>query len=148
VIREGKNLPADVLDRVPSVVAKIAEESDVVAMYAFGSLVESGLNPLSDMDFAVLLSDSLSKGERFLKSIDLFGLFNETLKTDEVDLVILNDAPYGFADHILKTGRLLHCRDRGQLIDFIEKTKKVYLDFKPVREQFDQSFLEGIGYHG
>lgn len=148
MIREGKKLPSDVTSKIPNVVSKIGEDQEVVALYAFGSMVESGLKPLSDLDFAVLLSGSLDKGERFRKSIDLIGIFNETMRTDEVDLVILNDAPHGFADHILKTGRLLHCRDQGRLVDFIEKTNKLYLDFKPAREQFDHSFLEGIGYHG
>ena len=48
----------------------------------------------------------------------------------------------------MKTGKLLYCRDQNRLIDFIEKTKKLYLDFKPVRDQFDRVFLEGIGRTG
>ena len=67
--------------------------------------------------------------------------------TDEVDLVILNDAPDRFAHQILKTGKLLY-GNPIQLTDFIEKVNKQYLDFKPIRDQFDRVFLEGIGYHG
>lgn len=148
MIREGKKLPVDVLTKIPTVISKIAEDKDVVALYAFGSLAESSLKPLSGLDFGVLLSDSLDKQKRIHKSIDLIGILNETLKTDEVDLVILNNDPLRFTYHILKTGKLLYCRDQNRLIDFIEKTKKLYLDFKPVKDQFDRVFLEGIGYHG
>ena len=116
-------------------------------MYAFGSLAESNLKPLSDLDFGILLSDSLDKHERFQKSIELIGILNEALKTDEVDLVVLNNDPMRFAFHVLKTGTLLYCRDQNRLIDFTEKTRKMYLDFKPARDRFDRAFLEGIGYH-
>ncbi len=148
MIRDGKKLPIDVMTKIPGVIAKIAEDKDVVALYAFGSLADGNLKPLSDLDFGILLSDSLDKQERFKKSIDLIDTFNESLKTDEIDMVILNDAPLRFAYHILKTGKLLHCRDKNQLIDFVEKTIKLYLDFKPARDQIDQAFLEGVGYHG
>ncbi|KKL81480.1 hypothetical protein LCGC14_1994370 [marine sediment metagenome] len=148
VIRDGKKLPADVMTKIPGVIAKIADDRDVVALYAFGSLADGNLKPLSELDFGILLSDSLDKQERFKKSIDLIDTFNETLKTDEIDIVILNDGPLRFAYHILKTGKLLHCRDKNQLIDFVEKTIKLYLDFKPARDQIDQAFLEGVGYHG
>ena len=124
MIREGKKLPVDVLTKIPKVILKITEDKDVIALYAFGSLVESNLKPLSDLDFGVLLSYSLDKQERFYKTIDLIGIFNETLKTNEVDLVILNYDPIRFAYHILKTGKLLFCRNQNQLIDFIEKTVK------------------------
>ena len=148
MIREGKKLPVDVLTKIPKVILKITEDKDVIALYAFGSLVESNLKPLSDLDFGVLLSYSLDKQERFYKTLDLIGIFNETLKTNEVDLVILNYDPIRFAYHILKTGKLLFCRNQNQLIDFIEKTVKFYLDFKPARDQYDQIFLKGVGYHG
>ena len=148
MIREGTKPPADVLSKIPDVITKIKKDTDVIALYVFGSVVESNLKPLSDLDFAILLSDSLERNDRFYKSIDLIGLFNETLKTDEVDMVILNDDPVGFAFNIVNTGKLLYCRDQGRLLDFIEKTTKLYLDFKPVRDQFDRIFLEGIGYHG
>ncbi len=100
MIRDGKKLPADIMIKIPGVIAKIAEDKDVVALYAFGSLADGNLKPLSDLDFGILLSDSLDKQERFKKSIDLIGTFNETLKTDEIDMVILNDDPLRFAYHI------------------------------------------------
>ena len=148
MIREGKKLPADVQTKIPAVIAEIAEDKDVIALYGFGSLVEGTLKPLSDLDFGILLSDSLNKQERFRKSINLIGIFNKRLNTDEVDLVILNDGPFGFAYNIVKTGKLLYCLDQRRLIDFVEETTKMYLDFKPTRDRFDRTFLEGIGYRG
>jgi hypothetical protein len=146
MIRDGKKLPANVTTKIPAVTAKISADEDVVAFYIFGSLARGNLKPLSDLDFGILLSRSLDRKQRFDKHLDLVGIFTETLKTDEVDLVILNDAPLRFARQILSTGKLFFCRDQNQLVDFIEETNKRYLEFKPALEQFDQAFLEGIGY--
>jgi predicted nucleotidyltransferase len=148
MIREGKKLPEDILEDLPTLIQKVAEDPDVAALYAFGSLAEGSLKPLSDLDFGVLLREGLDKREQFQKCLDLLGLFNETFKTDKIDLVILDDAPLRFAYHIVKTGKRLYCRDPQRLIDFSETTTKRYFDFKPVREEFDRGFLEGIGYHG
>jgi len=148
MIRDGKKLPANVTKKIPKVIAKIAEDKEVVALYAFGSLARGDLKPLSDLDFAILLSASLDRRDRFNKSIDLIGIFNHILKTDEVDLVILNDAPLRFAFHIVTTGKRLLCQNQDRLVDFVDKTTKQYLDFKLIRDRFDQAFLKGIGYYG
>ena len=61
--------------KIPRVIAKIAEDKEVVALYALGSLAEENLKPLSDLDIGILLSDSLDKQDRFKKSIDLMDTF-------------------------------------------------------------------------
>jgi predicted nucleotidyltransferase len=148
MIRDGKKLPKDVLNKIPQLTQKISVDTDIVALYAFGSLAEGRLAPLSDLDFGVLVSKQLSKQQRSEKHLELLGTFNRLLNSDEVDLVVMNDAPPRFAYKIIRTGKLLHIGDKGQIIDFFEKTSKYYLDFKPIRDIFDNAFLEGIGYHG
>ena len=73
---------------------------------------------------------------------------NSVFRTDEIDLVVLNDAPLRFCHRILKTAKLLHLGNKSELIDFREKTVKLYLDFRFFRDAFDRAFLEGVGYHG
>ncbi len=51
MIRDGKKLPADIMRKIPGVIAKIAEDKDVVALYAFGSLADGNFKPLNDLDF-------------------------------------------------------------------------------------------------
>jgi uncharacterized protein len=148
MIRENKKLPANITEMVPKVIDAIADDPAVSALFSFGSLAEGRLTPLSDLDFAVLISSRLSKRERFEKHIELFGVFNSVLRTDEIDLVVLNDAPLKFSHQILKTGKLLHIGNRFELIDFSEKNVKLYLDFRFFRDRFDRIFLEGVGYHG
>jgi predicted nucleotidyltransferase len=148
MIRENKKLPPDVFGKVPEIVEAISSDLDIAALFAFGSLAEGRLAPLSDLDFAVLLSKRLSRRQRFEKHLALIGVFNSVFRTDEIDLVLLNDAPLKFGHRILKTGKLLHLRNKEELVDFREKVVKLYLDFRFFRDRFDSAFLEGVGYHG
>ena len=141
-------MPGDVADRIPPLIEQIKKDRDVVALYAFGSLVAGELKPLSDLDFGVLVSGKLGKQKRFDKHLELIGVFSKVLKTDEVDLVMMNDAPMRFSHNIIRSGKLLHCASRTKLADFIEKTVKLYLDFRFFRDAFDNTFLKGIGYSG
>jgi len=148
MIREGRKLPPLVTDRIPDIIEEVSKDSDVVALFSFGSLARDDLKPLSDLDFAVLVSKNFDFKARFEKHLDLIGLFNQVFKTDEIDLVLLNDVSIGFSYNVIFSGRLLYCRNRAELEDFTEKTVKFYLDFKFLRDEFDRAFLEGIGYHG
>ena len=148
MIREGHKLPKNVIGRIPELIEQIEKDTAVVALYSFGSLATGNLKPLSDLDFGILVSSKLGKQKRFDKHLDLIGKFNEVLRTDEVDLVMMNDAPMRFSHNIIKSGKLIYCKDKKELSDFIEKTVKLYLDFRFFRDAFDDSFLKGIGYSG
>ena len=148
MIREGHKLPKNVIDRIPELIEQIKKDTDVVALFSFGSLATGDLKPLSDLDFGILVSGKLDKQERFDKHLDLIGIFNSVLQTDEVDLVLMNDAPMRFSHNIIKSGKLLYCSNKSELTDFIEKIVKLYLDFRFFRDEFDDSFLKGIGYSG
>jgi predicted nucleotidyltransferase len=148
MIREGRQLPTDIAIRTPVLIERVSGNPDVVAVFAFGSFASGKLNPLSDLDFAVLLSKKMSRRECFDKHLDLIGLFTEIFRTEEIDLVLLNDAPLRFAYKIIATGKRICCNDRLELSDFVEKNRKLYLDFIFFQSGFDRAFLEGIGYYG
>jgi predicted nucleotidyltransferase len=148
MIREGVKLPKDVQNRIPELVHVLACDKDVVALYAFGSLANNSLKPLSDLDFGFLFDSRLNKRQRSDKHLALIGLFTDTLKTEEIDVINMRDAPHRIAFQILKTGTLLFCSDKLALTDFREVMIKSYLDFKHVINAFDAVFLRGIGYHG
>lgn len=148
MIREKRRLPNHVLDNIPDIVKRISEDDIVVALFIFGSGAKGKLKPLSDLDFGILLSMKLDKKGRFEKQLELIGTYNEAFKTDEIDLVLMNDAPIRFSYNILRDGKLLFCRDRTKLVDFVERTVKLYLDFKFFRDDFDRAYLKGVGYRG
>jgi predicted nucleotidyltransferase len=148
MIRDGHKLPPHIKTKIPELLDRVAEKSEVVALYAFGSLASGDLKPLSDLDFGILISRMLDKQKRFDDHLDLLGTFNQVLGTDEVDLVMMNDAPMRFSYNIIKSGKLIYCRNITELAEFIEKTIKFYLDFQFFRNAFDNAYLKGIGYSG
>ena len=148
MIREGLKLSANPLDLAPDFVNCIRQDNDVAAVLVFGSASRGKLKPLSDLDLAVLLSSRLSKNERMEKQLDLLGIANSMFRTDEIDLIVLNDTPPRIAHNILKTGVLLFIRDKNFYSDFRERIVRQYLDFKYFRDSFDQEFLKGIGDNG
>ncbi len=143
-----KRLPANIKERLPVLYKKLEALDIVCALYIFGSLAEGQIRPLSDVDLAILLSKGLNKKQIFETELELIGLIMDVLKTEEFDLIILNTAPLRFTYNILKEGKLIFCKNRMQLIDFREKTVKYFIDFKFYRRQFDNIFLQGIGYYG
>jgi predicted nucleotidyltransferase len=148
MIREGHKLPPDIETRIPALLDRITKEPGMVALYAFGSLASGNLKPLSDLDFGILISREFDTHERFDVYLDLIGTFTQELGIHEVDLVMMNDAPVQFSHNIVKCGNLIHCWDKAGLVDFIEKTNKLYLDFRFFRDAFDAAYLKGIGYNG
>ena len=94
MIRDRTKLPDNVQEKLPDLIRIVKQHSDVVALYSFGSVATNELKPLSDLDFAVLLSGKLNKKLRFEKHLELIGIFNTILRTDEIDLMVLNDAPF------------------------------------------------------
>ena len=93
MIRDGVKLPENVQNKIPDLLRSVASDKDIVALFAFGSLARNALKPMSDLDFGVLLSFRLDKDGRFEKHIKLIGLFTDFLKTDEIDLIDMNDVP-------------------------------------------------------
>ena len=140
-----KKLPHNVLAGIPAITKKLREEKNIAALYLFGSSLRGYLNPLSDLDLAVLFNKKIP-GDNFLDEyLKVFGIVSDTLKIDEFDLVILNRAPLRIAHNILKTGRLLFCNDKTQLAGFIENNYKRYPDFNYYRNQYNIVFQRQAG---
>lgn len=105
-----------------------AQDAKVVAVYLFGSYARGCIFPLSDIDLAILFSHYLSR-EALDKAYNYYYHFIcQQLKTNEVDLITLNEAPLSFAYEIIKEGRSIYVGDEDQLKDFKEKVARDYLD--------------------
>jgi len=140
-----KQLPENVLERIPLLSEKLREENNISAMYLFGSALNGFINPLSDIDIAVLLDKSINRNKFFDEYLKIFGIAADLLNIDELDLVILNEAPVRIAHNILKTGKLLFSNDPAQLAEFIEVNFKLYPDFMFYKNQYNAEFHKQIG---
>ena len=122
--------------------AYLSKQEDIIAAYLFGSQATGRQRSESDLDIAVLLKEDYSavRLDRRLKMADEMSL----LAGIETDVVILNDAPCVLTHQILKTGRLLHERDRGARMDFEVMAGKIYADLGPSRRFFREALLREI----
>jgi predicted nucleotidyltransferase len=97
-------LPSDILSRLELLKPLFAGDLRIVFAYIFGGLASGIQRPLSDVDIAVYLDGYDDKAKA---KLDIIGALSDALKTDEIDLVILNDAPISLVGRILMKKRLI-----------------------------------------
>lgn len=96
-------------------------------VYLFGSRVNGRIGPLSDYDFAVYLDEKDPK-KRFETRVELLGKITTKLKTNAVDLSILNEIESPeLKFNIIKEGKLI----------FEKEPFKVLVEPKILNEYFD-----------
>lgn len=83
----------------------------VVSAYLFGGRLEAREHRESDVDLALLLEFGLSREERFEARVRLTSELIAALHSNEIDLVVLNDAAPLFARRIVLDGRRVWCGD-------------------------------------
>ena len=118
----------------------LRSREDVQFAYLFGSYAKGKITPLSDVDIAVYLSGSNFSQKR----LEIIGGLIEVLKTDEIDLVILNTAPLPLKIRILRNRKLLV--DRTPLVRhaFESTTMRVYLDFSKLEKRIlERRYING-----
>lgn len=115
--------------------------------YLFGSIVRGDINELSDVDIAVMLDESLSKKDMFNKELDLISELTCVLKSDKIDLVVLNDAPLLLKYNIVKDGHVLKS-DETKRIAFETGVMSRYLDEQYYIKRHTDMILQRIARSG
>ena len=114
----------------------------VVLAYLFGSHARGQAGPLSDVDTAVLLEGHPDDDRCLDMRLEIIGGLMGLLHTNDVDVLILNQAPPALRYAVLRDGVLLFCRDRQAMIQFRVQTLNEYLDFKPILRRHERAILE------
>lgn len=94
-----ERLPENISHLLPNVREYLNKHPKVVFAYLFGGFARGRVSPLSDVDIAIYLADG---ADIVQEKLEMLGKLNELLKTDEVDLVVLNTAPLPLAARIIK----------------------------------------------
>lgn len=104
---------------------------EIKVVYFFGSKATGEDGPLSDYDFAVYL-DEKDKKRMFDIKFELFDRLSRLLKTDRVDMVILNltESPE-LKYNIIKEGKVI----------FEEEPFRILLEPKILNEYFDFHYM-------
>lgn len=128
--------------------ARIFNKQEVVFAYLFGSQAKGTAGSLSDIDIAVYLDEDIAAAERFDLRLEVLGELTDLYKTDQVDLVVLNDAPPLLAHRILKEGLLVFSDNEKIRLEYEVKAVLKYLDWKPYLDKYTQEVFGPEAIHG
>ena len=100
----SRRLPGAVGARIETLGRALERCPGVEFAYLFGSAAAGRLTALSDVDVAIYLGEGTDLVEGRLAAI---GALTAHLKTDEVDVIVLNSAPTSLAGRVLMTRRVI-----------------------------------------
>lgn len=121
----------------------VFQKNGVVFVYLFGSQAAGQATKGSDFDFAMMLSEKVKKSKRFDVRLKLISEISRTLKSDKVEIVVLNDTRSSlFKFVIVKEGIVIFEQDHSARVDFELKTMNEYYDFSPFLSLYNQAYLK------
>ena len=113
---------------------------DIAFAYLFGSLAENRATHLSDVDIAVYLTEGGFADKRF----QILGDLIDILKTDRLDLVILNTAPLSLKMKIIQTRRILADNFPYIRHTFESAVMRSYFDFSKIENRIlEERYMHG-----
>jgi len=119
-----------------AVTAFLQTRAEVQAGYIFGSVVTGRTRKDSDVDIAVLVSEKVMKRDPFRYRLELMTELMSVLKRNDVDLILLNQAPPLLAHRVLAKGKLISERSASARVAFQVRTVNRYLDTQPMRNLY------------
>ena len=132
--RTSLSLPLAATSR--TVARCVTRHSEIQAAYIFGSVAKGRARPDSDIDIAVLLRRPLPAARALRFRLRLAGELGAALGRDDVQVVILNDAPPLLAHRVLSSGVVVYERSRSDRVRFHVETARRYEDLVPTLERY------------
>jgi len=121
---------------------------EVKFAYLFGSQVKNDAGKLSDIDIAAYLDEKIDEYKRFDIRLDLIGEIGSLLKTNKIDLVILNDVDIFLAYQVVFFGKVIYCRNELDRIRYEAKTLSLYFDQQYYYDRHAKLTIERIAKKG
>jgi len=102
--------------------------------FVFGSTARAEARPDSDLDVAVFLDQATAKTSCGDFHVAFLTELLQCLGRNDVDLVILNQAPIVLRHRVLRDGRLVFSRNEARRVAFTVDTLQRYVDTAPLRK--------------
>jgi predicted nucleotidyltransferase len=106
----------------------ILKRHPLLFAYLFGSQAKGGVTSRSDVDVAAYVSPNVSASRRSDVRLSLSSELMRVLRRDDLDLVILNEAPPFLAFQAIQPGVVLFSRDELARTRFETRTMSRYFD--------------------
>ena len=110
--------------KIEKLIKYFTERDDIVMAFLFGSQAENRSHAGSDWDVAVYFKQKIARveweeqGRNYPEEDRVWSACSDILKTDNVDLVVLNRAPASIADTAIR-GRALVVKDHRLWLQFM-----------------------------
>lgn len=111
------------------------DREGVIAAMLIGSQGRAAAGPLSDVDIGVWHVPGLDPSAKLRLRLALARAASEALKTDEVDVVLLNGSSPLMRHRAIRDGRRLLERDRAIRVELEARALLDYLDTAPLRAE-------------
>lgn len=123
-----------------------ASPEDVVSAYLFGSHARGTAHRESDVDVGVVLDREQlpDRSARSRRGIRLTSDLIAALHENDVQVVILNDAPPELAARAVTEGGRLYCRDEEEDRVFVRDVLLRHADLKPFLERMRRIKLKAL----
>jgi len=120
------------------------DREGVIAAMLIGSQARGVPGPLSDVDIAVWHEPGLDPAGRLRLQLELARLACGTLRTNEVDVVLLNGAPPLLRHRAVRDAKLLVERDPVARVRLNARALLDYLDTEPLRDEMSRGLRKRI----
>ncbi len=108
---------------------------EVLDAYLFGSQARGDAGALSDIDVAVFIDEDLAEPGPYGYDAELITDLMTELGTNDIDVVLLNQAPPLLYHRVLRDGKLLVTRDLAATTTRAGYALSRYFDFVPQMEK-------------
>ncbi len=115
------------------------KRGDIAVAYLFGSQAQGKGSPLSDLDIGILFNDRVSPEDYFQARLHLIRELSGLLQSNNIDVVVLNQAPVLLSYNIIAARKILFESDQTARIGFETGVIDRYLDaqrFRQIRREY------------
>ena len=121
-------------------------EPTVHLAWLFGSRSRGAERPDSDVDVAVLVDDASADGPAAAKDtlFRVIGALGRVVRSDLIDLVILNHAPPLLRHRVIRDGVLLYACSAAERVRFVRRTLRDYQDMEPRLRAFTRARIRRL----
>ncbi|HRR96805.1 MAG TPA: nucleotidyltransferase domain-containing protein [Candidatus Ratteibacteria bacterium] len=110
---------------------------EIEVAYVFGSVAQEKDNVLSDIDIGIIIDKGQinEQSYRYGYKAEILTDLIKLLKTNNIDLVILNDANTLLKHRVLYFGKVIYSKNEKNRIQFQVNTINKYADFRQFIKQ-------------
>ena len=128
-----ENIKGKTIDEIKGILKKYFQKhTEIEVAYIFGSVTQGRTSSLSDIDIAVITDSQQIKEEtyRYGYKAEILTDLIKLLKSNDVDLVILNEVNTLLKHRVLYFGKLIYSKNERKRIAFQTDTINKYNDYK------------------